>query len=198
MSERDTIKDIDRAGLSLLAGIGLVPGLILAVIVVAFIGGRCSKASDVTLAAKVDTVRITTVKYEQAKAADDRQTARASVAKKQSDAAKQKSDASDQKVTPLTDTTVGVRRADTTIVYVTPPEVVQDLRDLRDGKRKDAETIAQLTFSVDSAHAVRFAADTTIHARDNLIAAQRPSRCSRKCGILLGVLSTVAVYKAIK
>jgi hypothetical protein len=178
---RDFAKDAQRVVLALLAGVVLylvVAGLPAGV--AGFLLGRYT-SSDIT--ALRDTIRIT----------DSVITVRTDTVVKYQrrvDTVHAVSDSLDALVSIVNDSTV--QTPDT--VAIIPPVVVANLNALRLTVATQDTLILQL-YRRDSTQQWR------IETRDKLIAElsrKNPLACGRKCGFALGVLGSIAVYKAVK
>lgn len=155
------------------------PWLVIAALGFAF--GRCSKgytSTDIT--ALRDTVRLTdSVRV----VVRDTLT----VYKRRLDTVRVGSDSLDAQVAIQDDSTVLVQ--DT--VYSVPPLVIADLRALR-------VTVATQDTLLRWWERKSAADSLAIQARDRLIAAQKPERCGRKCGAVLGTVATLGLLKLIR
>lgn len=180
---RDFKRDAVKIGLSLLAGFLLYFVLIGGVpFGLGFLTGRFTKAE---VAAKADTIRIRDTIYLAAKQ-------EAKKAHTQSERSHAETEKAKTLVAVVDAGQLALRNTPAAApVVITVPVIVTDLI------AKQATEIADLRVENGRLWDALFAADDDLVAHKSLIAAQKPDRCGRKCGIAIGVLGTLGSALAL-
>lgn len=183
---RHPVADGWKILLSLAAG-PLAIGFVILLLVVAIVGScnRLTSDLDLSIGAARDTVYITDTLYLQAKkeaAKHEAGTANAVAAAK----------GAGQLAQVMEPGKIALR-----LTPAAPPSVVIVPVQVTDLITKQQAAIDSLTLLADLRKKALDAADSTIRARDRLIAALEPDRCGKKCGFALGALSFGLAWKAL-
>lgn len=171
MNARNPFADVQKAAFSFLTGAALVPGLFILLLVLAFAGGRCSKATlrENRIVALRDTVRIADSVYLTRTDTVRILQRRVDTLRAESDRAQQVTDSIDRLV----------QQTD----FDLPPLVVMDLQNLRYTVAKQDTTIHAQANLIRSLYGRDSTQEWRIATRDKLYAAELRKANSPRWGI---------------